>query len=380
MFINKQDDASKLKYAQLLKAIGALSKLSSDADNIPYLYYRIAENIFCRAFNARNLSRSDVSIDAEKDSIGVGLKTFLHKNGRPFEKIAEFNKERVLFSAFENDTDKLISKISTMRNKRISLTASAYDIEEENLIYHCVTRSENKFNIYETPMKAININTIKNIKRKNNSISFNDNVYDYSFNISKSTLFQRFEISPICKIDAEILEDPFDLIEKLLESLYQEEAQQIAQNKFMGQIYLPLYSPATNQVQEKSGLNQWNADGRDRRENEVYIPIPIWIHRKFPNFFPPRDVSFNLHLPNKGTLSASLCQDSSKALMTNPNKALGEWILRDVLRLKPGTLLTYEILQEIGIDSIEIIKETEDDFHINFKEIGTYKEFEEYNK
>jgi len=33
---------------------------------------------------------------------------------------------------------------------------------------------------------------------------------------------------------------------------------------------------------DKSGLNQWNARGRDRNPNEVYIPIPAEIHKNFP--------------------------------------------------------------------------------------------------
>ena len=42
----------------VLRVIGSLSKLSTDGD-IPYLYYRMAENIFCKAFQAMNLARSD---------------------------------------------------------------------------------------------------------------------------------------------------------------------------------------------------------------------------------------------------------------------------------------------------------------------------------
>ena len=39
-------------------------------------------------------------------------------------------------------------------------------------------------------------------------------------------------------------------------------------------IILPLYSVRDNNVPTKSGLNQWNAAGRKRHPNEVYIPIP----------------------------------------------------------------------------------------------------------
>lgn len=65
----------------------------------------------------------------------------------------------------------------------------------------------------------------------------------------------------------------------------------------MCQIYLPLVSYNTYgrpYVPEKSGLNQWNADGRLRNSLEVYIPIPISVHRQFHDFFPDRNTQFNL--------------------------------------------------------------------------------------
>jgi len=113
--------------------------------------------------------------------------------------------------------------------------------------------------------------------------------------------------------------------------------------------------------------------------NEVYIAIPAWIHKSFPNFFPKRDMNFKLHLPNKKTILAKVCQENNKALMSNPNKDLGKWILRDILKLKEGELVTYKMLEEIGIDSIEIIKTSEGEFYINFKELGEYGLFKRSN-
>src|SRR5450830_1205555 len=98
----------------------------------------------------------------------------------------------------------------------------------------------------------------------------------------------------------------------------------------------------------KSSLNQWNASGRPRNNNEIYIRIPKLIHEKFSKFFPSRYKEFKLILPNKKELSAKICQDNGKALMSNPNSALGQWLLRDVLNLKMGELLTYEKLEDIG--------------------------------
>ena len=76
------------------------------------------------------------------------------------------------------------------------------------------------------------------------------------------------------------------------------------------------------------------------------IPIPIEIHKRFPTFFPPRDQKFNLKVPTDEVLSAKVCQENSKALMTDPNKALSDWLLRKVLHLQEGELATIEKLNE----------------------------------
>lgn len=81
------------------------------------------------------------------------------------------------------------------------------------------------------------------------------------------------------------------------------------------------------------------------------------LHKKYPNFFPKRDKKFNLTVPSGETFSAKVCQDDSKALMTNPNKALSDWLLRKVLQLKEGELATIEKLDKLGFDSVIIIKD-----------------------
>ena len=96
-------------------------------------------------------------------------------------------------------------------------------------------------------------------------------------------------------------------------------------------IILPLYSPRSNKVENSSGLNQWNAKGRVRDMNEVYIPIPSWIHNVKKIFFSYntedyRTGSFNVKLPNGDILSMKVAQQGGKALMSNPNSALGKWI------------------------------------------------------
>lgn len=147
------------------------------------------------------------------------------------------------------------------------------------------------------------------------------------------------------------------------------------------EIILPLYSPRNGYVYERSGLNQWNADGRLRDCSEIYIPVPISIHRNFPGFFPydlltGQKSIFELVLPNGEVLSASICQENGKALMSNPNADLGEWLLREVLKIPPRILVTNEHLENARIDSIRVIKEDDLRFAIWIAPFGEYREFE----
>lgn len=51
-------------------------------------------------------------------------------------------------------------------------------------------------------------------------------------------------------------------------------------------------------------------------------------------------------------------------------------MINDVLKIQEGELVTYELLEEIEIDSVEITKKDTENFSIDFKEIGAYEDFE----
>jgi len=367
MFYNHQTFKHKSEYHHSLKLIGSLSNLFSDSD-IPYLYYRVAEKLFCNSFRADDLSRGDVALDAVKNEVGIGLKTFLAGNNKTLQKIAEFNKDKPSYEG-RNSTE-IVKIISQLRNKRVDFVENLYNIE--NSLYHCVIRTPNSFKIHEEKMDKIAVENIIGIKQKKNTIIFNDTTHEYSFNLSKSTLYKRFIIdNPLHEFDVNILTNPLKILNECIEKP-QFEFQDL--QSFQPMIILPLYGK-NYKVFERSGLNQWNAAGRDRDINEIYIPIPIQVHKMMPNFFPTRDKSFNLILPNNVTLKSKVCQDNSKALMSYSNKELGKWLLRDVLSLKEGELLTYSKLQLIGIDSIRIDKIDENNYKVNFSAIGNYERF-----
>lgn len=146
----------------------------------------------------------------------------------------------------------------------------------------------------------------------------------------------------------------------------------------MSSIYLPLYAPSSRFpnlfVAPRSGLNQAYADGRDRDFREVYIPIPAWIHHKFPGFLPRRSVPFGLHLPNGKVLNVSVCQEGEKALMSNPNSDLGQWIFTQVLLMPNRRLVTYQDLKTVRIDSVKIT-EKHGEYYIEPSPLLSYEKF-----
>lgn len=375
MFLEHQPKEKQSYYERLLKATGSLSNLFSESPE-PYIAYRAAENLFCKVFEAENLSRSDASADASKDKIGFGIKTFLEGNSKTMQKVAEFNSDHSVFSS--SNPEEMIRKIATLRNERIETTKRIFGLD--SLIYHCVIREVGKIKIYETPFSPIDIDKIKDIKVSNraSTIQFSDSSAEYTFNISKSTLYKRFITENVLlEVPVRILADPFTEIEKLIS----EEKLIFSPVKVQPHVFLPLYSTrgGVKHAPEKSGLNQWNASGRPRNPNEIYIPIPAWIHKQFPKFFPPRDQVFDLILPDRKVMKASVCQDNSKALMSNPNSELGKWLLRDVLNLQEHELLTYEKLENIGLDTVVVYKIDDEHYDIDFTRIGSYENFENTN-
>jgi hypothetical protein len=206
---------------------------------------------------------------------------------------------------------------------------------------------------------------------------FEDGHNFYSFNYSKSTLFRKFIIPQNAfRLPTDIIDDPYNL----LLDIFSENEFKLAKNKLTkgeNYIILPLYGFKKQEkfIFEKSGLNQWNAGGRKRDMGEIYIPIPINIYKDYPDFFPRRDEDFKLIIPSGKTFEAKVCQDNSKALMTNPNKALSDWLLRKVLQLKEGELATIEKLDKLGFDSVIITKNSFKEFKIDILKTNSYENF-----
>tara|TARA_R110001592_G_scaffold119548_3_gene322738 strand:+ start:633 stop:1766 length:1134 start_codon:yes stop_codon:yes gene_type:complete len=367
--IDKEQNGNYLK---LLSAVSKLSGLFSES-SIPFINYRVAENIFCRSFNAGNLSRSDTAFDANYKSIGIGLKTFTCNTNNSTEKVAEFNSLSRVLTNYKGE--ELAIKLGEFRNDRINLANRLYNID--NSLYHIVARKERELVLFETDYNTIDINNIHAVKNNKASLQFEDGNNFYSFNYSKSTLFRKFIIPDNAfKFPIDIIEDPYTLLLELFENKDLKPATDKL-IKGVNYVILPLYGIKKKEkfIFERSGLNQWNANGRKRDFGEIYIPIPAKLHQDYPNFFPKRDQDFNLQIPTGEIFNAKVCQENSKALMTNPNKALSDWLLRKVLQLKEGELATMEKLDNLGFDSVIIIKDNVGDFKIDIMKTNTFIEF-----
>ena len=332
------------------------------------------EKIFSDAFSCEDLSRSDITIDVKKDNVGIGLKTFLHHKNGSYQKVAEFNKASYLLRDIEDDLS-LITTVAELRNKRMDFAISSQGLSDT--LYHVITRDSHKLYLYEEEMSFIDLESIVIDNVKKYTILFHDKNKDYSFSISKNTLMMKFlpiKDLLVGTIPVEIIDNPLDILGKI----EKETTSKLIAG--LDYIVLPLFSDQSGRVEEKSGLNMWNGGGRLRNQDEVYITIPIWVHRKTKGFFPYKQASFNsesfkVKLPNGTFQDMKVTQTNGKALQSNPNKALGKWILRDILKLPSNTIVTKNMLDEIGIDSVQLTKLGNDDYKLDFLPSDSYYDF-----
>lgn len=375
------------EYFSMLEVFAGFSGLFSTSET-PFLDYRLVENIFCVAFQAENKARDCSAFDARIDNYGVGIKTFILEKQPKFEKIAEFNKLKEKLDQLNGE--ELARALAEFRNERILTANRLYNVNQR--IYHIVSRHRHGLRIFNTPYDFINPDSIKVLKDNNVGLTFKDNSNEYKFNRSKTVLMRKFCLpDQYHDVAIKIIENPFAEIKKLTAQMTSTSCDNpvvsFKPNLRPGKDYviLPLYSTKNKEkeVPEKSGLNQWNAGGRPRDENEIYIPIPSKIRHHCEHFFPKRDQHFILYLPDNNQLKAKVCQDDGKALMTDPNKELGDWLLRKIMNLKPGTLVTREVLNKLGFDSVYIIKYKndtgEDVYRINVTD-SKYESYENFIK
>jgi len=394
------------RYSKLLVFAGRLSKLFSDSD-IPLIDYRFVEKAFVAVTQSRDLSRKDISYDAAmEDGAGVGVKTFAFsaKTGHKIEKVAEFTKDAKLGAFAGLPPEAMASVVADLRNARLGSDAAEVSISLDESFYHCLLRVDGGVLVHEERMLPINLDNIRPLSPQGKALSrfptthtdhvrFNDGVKDYTFNRSKNTLSQKFRLGSGFtseKIPLSVVTNIWDLLlaGELDDLMNIVKEVTVVESRLDDYVVLPLYSTKSSivkMVPAKSGINQWNAGGRARSFGEAYIPIPRLIHKLRPGFFPPRDAKFELFLPSGEIVSAKVCQDGSKALMSDPNTLLCHWLFSTIdgdysyaqSRLTRKMPYTYDDLVRVGKDSVRIRKldDSGDRFELEFAPLGSFEEF-----
>ena len=175
------------EYFKLLELMARLSNLFSD-NVIPFLHYRVTENLFCKYFNAENLSRSDTAYDAKTHNFGIGIKTFQFEKGVSVEKVAEFNAISSILKKYKSKD--LAYQVSKARNERMKLGQRLYAINTG--CYHIIGRVQNGLTVFNTPYPLINLNSIHSVKDTGHALQFEDDTNFYSFNYSKIRAFMLY--------------------------------------------------------------------------------------------------------------------------------------------------------------------------------------------
>lgn len=342
-------------------------------------------------------------------------------NSRPsFQKVMQLKRYKTEIDPyFDKSDEELAIKLSELKNERMLIDYNRLGLAKDKNIYHYVTRDEGKFVIQETLYPLVDLEKLRKFKRTNTAFTWSDGHKTYKYTYGDSQIWQYFNSDAedtlvLNQFDVNIIEDTFDF---LLKSYFNfiDDFKKAESSEDIVEVYLPLYSYRTKEVELKSGLNAWNAAPKNKNSstlrplNEVYIPIPLEFHKKYPDFFCPDvfeiqrrqknyagspknkpQVRFYLHLPNGKKIPALLTQSNMKSLQSgslteiDPNtgklygqSALGQWLLVDVLGLRERQPVTREWLEKKGTDSVRLWRKKDDysTINIDFAPIGSFETF-----
>lgn len=409
------------EYIKFLQVYGALSNLfrQKQGDLIPYLDSKFQETIFAKIFKCQNVDIGNTPHDVlsvfGQSRIGIGLKTWM--GSKPsFQKVMQLKRFQNEINQYRDDKHSLAYIISEKKNEIMKRDYERLGLLEDQNIYHYITRDKGLFTINECAYPLIDLDKLNNFNSTESSFSWSDGNKDYRYTFGDSQIWQKFDTNKyntltLNKFDVKIIEDPFSF---LLQSYFNLiDTTKIAEPDII-EVYLPLYSYQSKEVEEKSGLNAWNGASKNKGSdtprplNEVYIPVPLEFHQKHPNFFTENifefirlrknhdgskndkpEIRFHLQLPNGKRIPSLLTGDNMKNFQSGSNteydengkrygqSALGQWLLIDVLGLKERQPVTREWLQKKGTDSIRLWRKKDeyDLINIDFAPIGAFELF-----
>lgn len=408
----------KDEYIKFLQVYGALSNLfrQKQGDLIPYLDSKFQETVFAKIFNSQNVDIGNTPHDVVSvfgDSrIGIGLKTWM--GSRPsYQKVMQLKRYQDEINQYRNDIEALAYRISELKNEKLIGDYERLGLSKNSNIYHYVTRDKGVFTVNECAYPLIDVTNLNGFVLTPNAFSWSDGNKDYKFTFGDCQIWQKFDSSKkdaliLNRFDVKIIEDPFSFLLKAYFNLIETE-KEIEEDII--EAYLPLYSYESKEVEQKSGLNAWNAAPKSgntpRPLNEVYIPIPREFHKKHPDFFTLNifefekfrenysgngikpEIRFNLKLPNGKSIPALLTGDNMKHFQSGSHteldengkkygqSALGQWLLIDVLGLKERKLVSRDWLQKKGTDSVRLWHKKGDykTINIDFAPVDAFEAF-----
>ncbi|WDU54580.1 hypothetical protein [Taylorella equigenitalis] len=412
-------------YKNYLKIYGALSNLfrQKKGDQIPYLDSKFQETLFANTFNCKNVdignTPHDILAIVNNRRIGIGVKTWM--NTKPsYQKVMQLKAYRNDFAHLFLDSkyDELAYEISKVKNERLLIDYKRLDLNPNENIYHYITRDKGKFVLQECTYPQVNLENISHVTSNNSALNWTDGFKYYKYTYSDCQIWQMFgpvengKSTVVDEIQIEIFEDPFRFLLDAYNHFKNCQNKDELVNDYVV-VYLPLYSFKSKEVENKSGLNAWNASPKSkncdlRPLNEVYVPIPRDFHLKNPDFFvpnifefekkqehlkhlnkPTEDIQFRIHLPNGKSIPGRVTQSGYKGFQSGSlnerdangkligQSALGQWLLIDVLGLKNREVVSREWLRKKGIDSIKLWRK-KDDYKNIFLDVAPFGSFEKF--
>lgn len=426
---SRYSDDERKEYITFLQVYGALTNLfrQKSGDMIPYLDSKFQETIYAKVFKSQNVDIGNTPHDIlsifNDERIGIGLKTWM--NSKPsYQKVMQLKrfKPQIDEVLVTGDNESFAHILSSIKNERMLQDYERLGLSNDNNIYHYVTRDEGKFVIQESSYPLVDINNLSHFNRTPTAFTWSDGLKEYKFTFSDSQIWQQFSLNNkdthiLEQFDVNIIDDPFQF---LLESYMNLIGTTSSNQEQITIAYLPMYSYRSKQVEEKSGLNMWNGSSKNkgsstlRPDREIYIPIPMEFHKKFPNFFIENihtviqqrkvikesnreldkhsrielpQIRFTIILPNgkeiPGLVTAdNLKQFQSGGFMKNNSyeygqSELGNWLLDDVLKLDARQRVSKQWLEEKGTDSIKLWYKNNDRtrIYIDFAPVGAFELF-----
>jgi hypothetical protein len=393
------------QYAKALRFLGHLSHLFSESST-PLIVPKAAERLFALVTESEDLGTQDKSFDALMPSgRAVGIKTFRMegKSESKREKVAELTAQASSGGLNNLNNEEVAVRVSELRNNRVVSDANEIGATMEAAFYHCLVRKPGFALIHEESYPTIDLNSIYPLDRNGQKISsfasdmhgnvwFSDGESDYTYSRAKNVLLKKFDLKKgftSNPIELRAITNIWELVlNGELANIFDSFLQATEPETQEDFVILPLYGSRSSdqkRVEEKSGINQWNAGGRARSYAEAYIPYPVASKKEKPDFFPPRDQKFRLRLPSGKVVLAKVCQQGSKAIMSDPNSDLVDWLFpvidgsleRSKARFHARSPYTYDDLFKIGKDSVKIYRDTDKDweYRLEMAPIGSYEQY-----